>query len=622
MQRVRSVARRIKTSVAAAVVVTAAIVQPVMAQAPAALSQAPDGAQFIFIVPNMTEFSGKIAMLNQTLGLDLPEWTDALGAFKAEIGIGDGMNDAGSALLIIPDLATAIQTEQEPDMILAMPVTDYATFISSFQEEGAAPAGEGVTQITMPDGQAGFVRELGGYAIMGNTEQAVANFTPAGDPNAIAQRVGTHGQQYLADCDAAIYLDLKAMAPTLIPKIDEGMGEVMAEFDQMAESGMGGDPGSTEMMKAALTIYASAGKAALNSADGLVITLDISEHGIGLSKATQFLPDSPVMQYLNGAANDTSAILARLPKGSYILAAALNLDAISGSELYEAAMTELPQDNAQLDLYRGAIPLMKQISEYAGVLYTPDPAALMGGTGGLNILASYNIKDPDSYIQTYKDYLTSLNGASVPMGPAMAEGQPAPAMTYVTSYTDNALQLNGEQVDQYNMQVQIPQEMLMQMGPAAGFMQMFTNFNGYAAVDDGHFLTTTTLDQQLMSQALATGKAGDGMGIGDTLATIREKAVPQGAIGEGYLSLGGFVEMVGPMMMMFGMPAIEAPQDLPPIGVGIGLKGNSAAGRLYVPNQTTRFVVDTVKSIQAQMAAPAATGQPTQPGQGPPPPPF
>ena len=50
---------------------------------------------------------------------------------------------------------------------MILPVTDYQTFIASFQPEGAAPAGDGVTAVTLPDGQDGFAKEAGGYAIMG-----------------------------------------------------------------------------------------------------------------------------------------------------------------------------------------------------------------------------------------------------------------------------------------------------------------------------------------------------------------------------------------------------------------------------------------------------------------------
>lgn len=621
MQQVRTVVNKIKTWGFVATVATVTAIQPLWAEVPAALSKAPQGAQLVVIVPSMSEFSGKLSMLNQTLGIDTPELTDALSAFKAEVGIADGMNDAGSALLVIQDLATAIQTEQEPDILMILPVTDYQAFIGSFQAEGDAPAGEGVTQITMPDGQAGFAREVGGYAIMGNTEPAVTNYAPADDVNAIADRIGAHGIDYLGACDAAVYVDIEALAPTLAPKIDEALAEAMTHFEQMAEMGMA-DPASLEMMKSALSMYGSAGKAILESSEGFVFALDISEHGIGFTDAIQFKPDSKVMQYLPGGGGDTSSILARLPHNSYIMAMAFDAEAIAGTELFEAALAALPQDNEQVDVYRKALPLMKQIQQYAGVFYTPDAAALMGGTGALNVLATYKVKDGETYMKGAKEYITGLNGTSMPLAIPVAQGAQPAVMTYITSYTDNALQLDGVQVDQYSMQMQMPQEMMMQMGPAAGFMQMFTNFTGYTAVSDGHYLATTTLDQQLMAKGLATGKTGDGLGAGDTLAEVREKAIPEGSIGEGYLSLGGIVEMVGPMAMMFGMPAVEAPQDLPPIAFGMGLKDNSAAARFYVPNDTTKFVIDTVKDIQAQMMGGQGGPDNQQPGQGAPPPPF
>jgi hypothetical protein len=234
MQAIGSVVSHVKLWAVTATVAAVAVVQPLFAEVPAALSQAPQDAQLVFIVPSMSQFSGKLAMLNQNLGLDIPELADALGTFKAETGIGDGMNDTGSAMLVIHDLATAIDTGEEPDILLILPVTDYAAFVAGFQEEGAAPAGAGVTQVTMPDGQAGFARESGGYAILGNKEDAVANFTPGGDAGVIGGRVGSLGAKSLSESDAAVYIDLEALAPSLMPKIDQALAEFNTNMNDAA----------------------------------------------------------------------------------------------------------------------------------------------------------------------------------------------------------------------------------------------------------------------------------------------------------------------------------------------------------------------------------------------------
>ncbi len=626
MQQIRSVVRSIKVSVAVACVTAGVALQSASAGVPAALSQAPEGAQVVIIVPSLSDFSSKLAMLNQTLGLDLDELTDALGAFKAEAGITDGLDDAGSALFVIRDLATAIQTEQEPDVLMVLPVTDYQAFIASFQGEGDAPAAAataaGVTTVVLPDGQDGFAKESGGYAILGNTEQAVANYAAGGDAEAIGNRVGELGQHYLNNCDVAAYVDLAALAPALNEAIDKGIAEMDANFDQMAQGGMM-QASDLETMQTFMSLYASAGKAIVNSADGLVIALDISEHGIGITDAIQFKPDSPVMKYLPGGGPGTSSILARLPKGPYIAAGAYDAQSLAFSDLMEAMMAEMPEGNAQFDIYRKAMPLVKQIQQYAGVFYTPDPNALMTGSGALNMLQTYKVDDSAAYLAQTKAYISSMNGTSIPMAIPSADGGEPPAMTYTTSYTDNALQLDGVQVDQYSMEVQMPPELMMQMGPAAGIMQMFTNFTGYATQADGHYLATTTLDQQLITSGLATGKTGDGMGTGDALAAVRKKAIPPGGAAEVYLSFAGIIDTVGPMAAMFGMPAIQAPEDLPPIALGLGIQGNSSAARFYVPNETTKFIIDTVKDVQAQMmGGPGGPGQQPQYGPGAPPPPF
>ncbi len=621
MQQIRTMARRIKSWAVVASVAAVAVVQVVNAEVPAALSQAPQGAQLVVIVPSMSQLSGKLSMLNQTLSLEEDELADALGAFKAEFGIGDGLDDTGAALFVIQDLATAIQNDVEPDFLMVLPVTDYPAFISSFQAEGAAPADDGVTAVSLPDGQAGFARESGGYAILGNSEQAVINYTAGGDVSAIGGRVGELGQHYLSSCDAAVYVDLEALAPTLVNKIDDGVAELLASVEPLAQLGLM-DASSFETFKAMMAMYATAGKSIVNSSEGVVIALDISEHGIGITDAIQFKPDSPVMKYLPGNGSGTSSILARLPKGQYIVAGAYDAKALAFSDLFEAAIAALPEDNVQAEMYRKAMPLVKQIQQYAGVFYTPDPNALMTGTGALNVLQTYNVQDSAAYLTQTKEYLTGLNGTAIPMpGMVSTEGQNL-AMTYTTNYTDNALQLDGVQIDQYSMQIQMPfDEMPVQMGRTSELMQMFTNINGYATEADGHYLASTTLDQQLISKGLATGKAGDGIGTGDTLAQVREKAIPPGAAAEFYLSVSG---AIGPVTTIVGIPEIEAPEDLPPIAMGLGIKGTSSAARFYVPNETTKFIIDTVKDVQAQMmGGPAGPNGPAgNQYEGAPPPPF
>lgn len=622
MQKTRpsTLVSKLKLGAFTACLAVLAVVQAATAELPAALSQAPAGAHVVVIFPSMSDFSGKIALLNQTLGLESDEMADALGTFKAESGITEGLDDAGSALIIIQDLATAIETEQEPDFLLVLPVTDYPTFIANFLPEGGALVTDGVTPVTLPDGQDGFAKEVGGYAVMGDVEQAVTDYAAGGDANAIGDRVGELGLHYLDSCDAAAYVDIKALAPTLIEAIDKGLAEMQGEFDRMSQSGAM-DAASLDSMKAMFALYGTAGKAIINSSEGVVATLDITEHGVGLTYAANFIPDSPVTKYLPGNGDGTASVLARLPKAPYIVAGAYDAKAIAFSELIEAALNAIPEGNAQVDAYRKAIPLVKQIQQYAGVFYTPDPNALMTQSGVLKVLQTYKVQDGPAFLKQTKDYINEMNGMAIPMAVPALDGGAPPAMTYATSYTENALQLDGVQVDQYSMEMQMPPQMLNQMGPAAGMMQMFTNFTGYATQDDGHYLSTTTLDQQLITQGLATGKTGDGMGSGDTLALIREKAVPPGPAAEAYLSFAGIVDTVGPLAAMFGGPAIQAPADLPPVAMGLGIQGSSSATRFYVPNETTKFIIDTVKDVQTQMmggpGGPA--GQPYGPGAPPPP---
>lgn len=609
----------------AAVVVASmgALTKPAAAQdVQAALGRAPQSAEAVLIVPNLASLNEQIAQLKTNLGLPMPELDDALGAFKQSMGMVNGVNDDGSLIIAVPDLAKAIAEDTEPQFVMLMPVADYGAFVGNLAAGDAAPgaAAEGVAAISLPDGQPGFVRELDGYAVLGESRELVEGFQPGDNAQAIIQSVGQLGQRYLGDADMLFYVDLARLAPTLVPMIDEAMGQQAADVEGQIAAGLI-DPAIAGNAQAILQAYADAGKALLENGTGLLVTLDLTDQGVALTQAMGYKPGSSLAEFF-GEGRAQPQGLSQLPEQPFIFAAAVDMDALDIASLYRGFIESLPQgqQNPLAQNVEQWMPLIEQVNYCSSVFYAPTEMAMMSGSI-LNTVSVVDVDDPEAYLRAFKAYIQAMDGMKIPAGPNPlagpgAEGAPAElTISYTSNFTENVLQLQGVQVDQYQLTTNLPPEMMQQMGPAAGFMTMFTNYSGYIAVKDGKVLITTTPDPQLVTKGFQTIEQGGGIGAAGAISRIRDDALPPNASAEAYISVGGIAQAANLFLGMFGMPPIQVPADLPPIAAGLGAQDNSAAYRVYVPLETIKFVVDTAQTLQNQMAAPGQA-----PNRGGPPP--
>ena len=108
------------------------------AQVEAVLDLAAPDADAIVVVPNLSGLSRGLAALQQALGLPLPQMDDALGAFKRQMGMVEGLNDNGAMLLVTQDLVSALTTEPPrlPSVVLIMPTANYAAFVGGLGGDG------------------------------------------------------------------------------------------------------------------------------------------------------------------------------------------------------------------------------------------------------------------------------------------------------------------------------------------------------------------------------------------------------------------------------------------------------------------------------------------------------
>lgn len=618
---IRGGVRGVAAALFAVVMVGGVWLTPVAAQ-PAAmggggggpLAQASAEAQVVLVVNNMEALSQQIASLRESLGLPLEDMNDVLGLFKRESGMINGVNDRGALLVVIEGVADAIQNDVPPEIFLLVPVEDYQEFIGNYG--GAADAAGEVTAVTLPQGQDGFSKSINGFAVMGRTEQAVQGYQGSGNAERLLTLAGTLGRQYLADADVAVVVDVEALAAALRPQIEAAAAEAQAQVQMMGEAGV--DASGADMAQQIFEIYAQGASAIVDSATGAVWALDFAEEGIAQTTSVHYKADSALSKVLPGGESQATQTLARLPAQPFVFAGSVDARAIDMTSLVEAVLSAFPEDqqNPIMSLYRDSLPLLEQTQSMASAFYAPVRGAMMG-PGMFNTLNVYRVDQPAEFLAEYRQMLEKMNGLEVPVGgaggvaagaemdaDAGAEVAPGPVVTYRTSYTPNALQIEGKLVDQYQLQVEWPPEMMQQMGQLGPLMSMFGmgGYTGYLAATDEYVVMTTTPDTQLIGAALQGVEETVGIGTGGVVQQVRQDAFEKTPVAEMYLSVQGLAQTANMILPMLGGPAIEVPADVPPLAMAVMVEDQSVSLRTYVPMRTVEFVFETVSSLQGEAA--------------------
>ena len=571
----------------------------VRAEMPEAFNDAPEGAQLILLVPNLTRLNDKIALLNNELDLQTPEMANALDSFKREMGMADGVNDDGPLLFVMTDISDAIKEERDPSFAMLVPVSDYDAFVANF----GAEAGDGVTELTMSQGQTGYCKRMGNYAVIGESKELISWYEAAKPAQAISQKVGDAAVDSLGDMDVALYIDLEAISPVLIEKTHEFADIAVDEMDAMSASGM--MPASAvDMNITFIQLYANAAHGLLEGSRAMVMTLNIDKTGINISHALEMKPNSTMAKMFPGQGSTTAATLSRLPNQPYIFALAFDYAGMDVSGLVNKMFENVPdgENNRMMGMYKDILPMVEQTNSAASVFYPPDPAAMMAG-GFLNILNVYEVKDGEKFVEANKAYLKGLNDLEIEV-PVSAQAQQdgaadAGAITFATTYTDNAMQIDGVRVDQYSYTQNMPPELLQSMGPMAMFGA--TGYSGYVAHKDNVILATTSLDAQMITRGIKSSSEKSGIGTGGLIAEMRNNRLPKNCFLEFYLNPGGIASTANMFTAMFGMPPLNVPADTAPLSIGTTRVDNALDSRVYVSLSTIKAVKTALEDMQNNM---------------------
>lgn len=575
---------------------------------------APADAEVVWAVPTLRGFSDRIATFAAETGLErhAPDLADALDAFKREMSLNRGLDDDGPLLVAVSGLAAAMDAalddnpdndDLEPAAVLLVPVSDYAAFVSGMDGDPAA-----ATTPVMLDGKRGFARKVPGYAVIAGTAEAAEAYAAGAEGAALTEAVGPQAAPWFERGQSLVYVDVAAMAPSLKAAVARGIDEMNREMQE-------GAPAQAAMIVPMMTAYAGLLDGLIDGTDKLALTLDLDGGGLGLTVGGRLNAGSEMAKMLRPAPEDQAdggeaSLLTRLPDQPYLFAAAADLtrldmtalgDAVRGvaAELKAAAGNAdaaaaggLPIEQ-MVDLYVEMLQVAPDATAMGSVMYAPEPAAMMGG-GFFNQLSVTKTADAEGALDRQQAVMAKMNDLTIPM-PAMGGGdQPGGEMSFETTYTEKALEIEGTRVDQFQVKTVLPPAMMQQFGPMAMVMGN-AGSGGYLAAKDGHVLGTTVTDPQLVTRGLKALEADDGLGAAAALSTLRDEELPAGASMEAWLSVRGIANTVNPFLMMFaqGGEQLNVPADLSPVAMGAAGDPEGLVLRLFVPTDVVRFGVDT-----------------------------
>ncbi|MEM8782953.1 MAG: hypothetical protein AAGE65_08870 [Planctomycetota bacterium] len=563
----------------------------------AALDAAPAGAEFVLVVPSLQDASDAVADLAELFGADDPEVLDLLGSFKREMGITAGLDDDGSAVIVLAGLAEAIADNSEPEPIVLLPVSDYAAFVESIGGSSG-----GVSSV-MLEGDDGFAKQLGDFAVLGENQATIEAYAAGNAGAALLERVGRYGAEDAEDAAMAGFIDVAAIRPALLEQIDAAMDGIKQQMTRdMARAAQ--SPVDPQSMAALMDSYGNLGRVLLKGVDAGMFSWNYGGDGLEGGYAWDVVEGSQLASYLTNDRADFAGLLDQMPASPYIFAVAMDTTAIDvagmSTDMVEAvteAMADEPMFAGIMAMVKESLTIYEQMNSAAQVFYAPDMAALMGG-GFMKTLSIYEVDDTDATIEAVRASWANLPGLIPAMMEQLPDGQQAPPIDFTFDWTENSLTLDGVDVHQYDLKLELPPQLMAELGPAA-MMMGNAGTSGYIAGIDGKVIVTTVSDPQLMTEGIDAVKNGGGLGAADAVGEARE-ALPEGAVMEMFVSLDGIAEAVNPFMMMFaGGMQLEVPEDISPIAMGLGTEGTAMGAKVVVPTSALTFLRDTIEQAEA-----------------------
>jgi hypothetical protein len=481
---------------------------------------------------------------------------DALDTSKSAAVVFFGPADMDKADLKAMDWAGA-----EKRMVLILPVTGFDKLVKAFDPE--AKDFTGVREITMPDGDAGFTKDIGGgFAVLGPDRTFVEAFGAKGADASFKTRMGKGGEALADASDLVTIVNMDRLRNVAQQGLREAQEQAKAELANV--------PGAGDLQKN-FELVQWLGETVVRDTQVLVGGVKLGASGVNLDMVGAFKPESYLAKAFSGTPN-AGALMSRLPAGPFYLAGALDFSSPGAKAVWRDFMsrTQIPGGE---QAKAAALANVDNTDGQAAVVGFPNGGVMSGLlTATVAFTAARN---PDAAVKGFRDALMA------------ADGQTAPGVKMTAKYTEGGGKAGDNPVDAWEVRVtpagdeqngamQMQQIMAFMFGPAGAP-------SGYVAKTEGGFYTTYAKNSELLGKALNAQK-GENL-AGDAMLKQVQGMLPSSRLAEGYIGTKSILDTITPFMAMGGIavPVEKIPEKLPPVGAAISSQEGSARFSIMVP---------------------------------------
>jgi hypothetical protein len=588
------------------------------------IKQVPSDAMVVLKVSNLETTSGKIGVLAKQFGIDqiLIPLADPLAWAQDQMKMAKGINKRGEFAAVYLNPAAA-GGDQQKSALMLIPVSDYAAFLTNFQN----PKTEGeISEVTMPDSaEPGFVAKWGDYAALSPSKDIVSKKPVT--PLAVA---GLTSDEF-SKKDAVVYANFKELRTIALPALKANrqtwITQIQRAIDQQRRLAGARRPASTRpaagaqanaanemapLIKAVANRAFDLAEAFMNTTEAATYGIDFDKAGLKTTLVAQYVPGSYMSNVSAKMKNSSSSLLTGLPSARYLMFMGVTADpALSSQVVSDAVDPLLPQLNAAGEKAKPFVTYINAFKKIAAV-QTDARQGWIAPTGQLGMTSLFQmvqIMTGDSHAieQANKDLIQS--------SAAFSKLSSGPGMDVKTTFTPEAKTVEGVSFTHTQMQFNVTGKTAQDRQAVQALKMMYgpNGLSGYnAAIDDKHFVAVLSDDEKLLSGTVVAVKANsDNL---SSLAPVKAVAanLPSARFAELYIPVDVLVATGVSYAKQFGMPVnLPLPPNLPPIGVTASTAENATRIDGFIPSQLVQSMI--AAGMQMFMAVQGG-GQPGGPG--------
>jgi hypothetical protein len=467
--------------------------------------------------------------------------------FKSSLGYTVGVNDHGSAALVVVDAAA-----QPPRVAWLMPVSDAEAFL---QGNFTGRDGEAYTR---GEHTRVFARSLNSHVLLSNDLIAVQSYKPDGDTlTALASNFSTQGGNALVIIRQPMIAAVKRRA-----------------LEKAERTG------------ARLPAIAVIGSALADEIDAIVLGITFDPLALIVRGEAMFREGSQFGAHAPLVAS-SDAGLSRLPNKPLALALSIDVAAMGGEQMLRAMAAAAGAANADL-------PAWLVNSRSMQIAIAPSPA---GAKGGLFNEATVTLGS--SAPAQVRDSIRE----------AVLASDDNPALAREAKWLDDQSLADGSKADAYELRVKGEGPELESQRFVEGLLFGTSGMSGYVrALNDAVVITLAqrpaVLSQACESALQASANPQTGLASSPAVKVIRQWMPAQRDV-EMYLGAGQIMNMLGDFTKSLPPPwAASVPQmfdpNSPPIGLALDVSPRKVDGAAIMPAVVLAPLLDeTVRYLQA-----------------------